>query len=214
MPEQTGDHQRRRQLSPRARLLLATGAILVLVPSLGLVSSIAYIKARRAGLVSPWRAMGSPPGNAVEILTGDNGVVYVRTATGSVYGCEHSGWRVAEDCWHPAHEPLSIQRRAKIDTWVFEGQVRPPPGAVVDALDVTLWYGDAAFETRYRLLEDGTVWKWQYDVFPFWGLGAMLIGSIGGLVLGIVIVAVLWVRAGLRSMRQRRMRAGSPHQSV
>jgi len=184
-------------------LLLAPLGILVLLPSLGLVTSFAYFMARQAGLVSRWRSMGSPPGTAVDVLSGDSSVVYVQTASGDIYECQHSGSRIAKDCWHTAREPLSIDSHAKIGTNVYEGQVRPPPGPVADALEVTVWYGDAAFETRYALLEDGTLWKWQYDEGAYWTLGIILLGPAAGLVLGILLVISLWVLAGLQRRRHR-----------
>jgi hypothetical protein len=153
--------------------------------------------------------MGSPPGSAVDVLSGDRSVVYVKTASGSIYACEHHGARIDKDCWHLTNEPLTIDSHAKIGTYVFEGQVKSPPGPVVDTLDVTVWRGEDAFETRYALLEDGTVWKWQYDVGAYWTLGILLLGPAAGLVLGALLAVALLVREGLR--RRRGRSAGNAH---
>jgi hypothetical protein len=148
--------------------------------------------------------MGAPPGTGVAVVSGDRLIVYVQTASGSIYECEHSGSRIPKDCWHTAREPLSIDKHAKTGTTVFEGQVKPPPGPVVDTLEVTVWYGDSAFETRYALLEDGTLWKWQYDEGAVWTLGIIMLGPAAGLALSIFLVIALWVRERLRRRRQRR----------
>jgi hypothetical protein len=204
MTEHKEDISQPSRLSPRARLLLATGAILVLLPCLGLMGAGAYIRARRAGAFSRWRSLGQPPGTGVDIVTGDADVVYVRTATGLVYRCDHGETRAAEDCWDYAQEPLTVHSKARLGTSVYQGELEPPPGTVVDTLHVTIWYAEDAFETRYVLLEEGTVWMWQYDVGAYWTLSILLIGPAVGAAIGIVAVIVLWARAGLRSRRRRR----------
>jgi hypothetical protein len=197
------DHGRKTsRLSPRARLLLATGAILVLLPCLGLTGGAAYIWARQTGAFSRWRSLGQPPGTGVDIVTGDHDVVYVRTATGSIFGCEHRETRAPDDCWEDAQEPLSVDSEARFDTRLYEREVEPPPGTVVDTLYVTFWYAEDAFEIRYVLLEDGTVWKWEYDVGSYLNLAILLLGLAVGGAIGVVAVVVLWVRAGLRSRRR------------
>jgi len=71
---------------------------------------------------------------------------------------------------------------------------------VVDELDVTLWYADSAFETRYVLLEDGTVWKWEYDKGSG-SLFACILGPLVGAAAGLLVAAALWIFVGRRGFQ-------------
>ena len=203
MTEQEQDNGRAKRRLSWARLLLATGAILVLLPCLGLVGSATYLKSWRAGSQSRWRSLGAPPDGGAEIVTGDRDVVYVRTATGSIYGCEHRSSSAPGNCWIEAEGPLSVDPEARFDRRLYKGEVEPPTGTVVDTLDVTVWYAEDAFETLYFLLEDGTVWKWDYDVGSYWTLVILFLGPLAGAAAGIAIAVVLWGVAGLRGLRRR-----------
>lgn len=196
------NHQPKGRLS-RARFLLVTGVILVLLPCLGLAGSAGYLKARQAGALARWRPLGAPPDGGVDIATGDIGTVYVHTAAGSIYGCRHRGARGADDCWYEAQEPLSVDREARFDKRLYQRKVEPPPGRVVDTLEVALWQAEDAFETRYALLEDGTVWKWEYDVGGYLSLFIIILGPLAGVGLGIAVVVIFWAGVGLPSLRQR-----------
>ena len=198
MAADPGRNQPRRRPRRRAWLLYATYVILIVLPCLGLASSFVYLGAWRGGLLSRWRPLGTPPDGGVEFVTGDRGVIYVRSAAGTVYGCKHSGWKVAEACWHEAEEPVEVDRRATFDRRSYPQDVEPPAGTVVDALEVTLWRGGEAFETRYVILDDSTVWKWEYDQGAGRSLMILVPGSIVGGTLGVVVLAVLWIRARRR----------------
>ena len=97
---------------------------------------------------------------------------------------------------------------------MFDGEVRPPSGAAADTLDVTVRYADASFETRYILLKDGTMWKWEHDGSAYGTLVVIVLGPVAGLALGVVVVVVLWARAGLRSQQRRIERGKSPDAAV
>ncbi len=201
------DKQPSRRVSVPARLLLATAALCILLPCLGLLGSGAYLRARQTGTFSRWQSLGAPLDRAVDIVTGDPDVVYVRTATGTIYGCVHAEAYEPVNCWIEAQEPLLIDPEARFDQRLYAGEVKPPAGTVVDTLYVTVWYAEDAYETHYALLEDGTVWKWEYDVGGYWSLLILVLGPLAGLAAGIAGSVVLWVSVGLRSSRQRRNQA-------
>jgi len=201
MTEYKKDNHQPKRLLPWVRLLLATGVILTLLPCLGLVGNVAYFRYQKAGAFSHWQSLGAPPYSGVDIVTGDIGVVYVRTAAGNIYGCMHKRKRVADNCWYEAQEPLSVDRKATFDNRLYQNEVEPPPGSVADMLDVTVWHAEDAFETRYILLEDGTVWKWEYDMGAYFSLFILILGPLAGLALGIMVVVILWASVGLRSLR-------------
>ena len=201
------DHRHKRPI-PWSCLILVTGMVLITLPCLGLMGSLAYLKFRQAGVLSRWQSLGTPPDGGVEIVTGDTGVVYVRTDKGEIYGCEHLDRDKADDCWHIAQKPLSVDSRARFDERLYQGEVEPPPGTVVDSLEVTVWFAEDAFETRYILLEDGIVWKWEYDAGAYFSIFVILVGPAAGLITGIVVVVILWVSAALlnRSAGEGRVR--------
>ena len=149
--------------------------------------------------------MGMPPSGGMEIVTADIYVVYVRTNAGTVFGCsDHRGRKLSDAYWSEAQEPFQVDRRTTFGSKLFKGERKEPPGTVEDALDVAIYMGEDAFETRYVLLKDGTVWKWEYDTGAIWNLGILLLGPAAGVVLGIVAVVVMWARAGLRSLSRSR----------
>ena len=195
--------QESRRRFPWARLLIASAALLVLLPCLGLACSLAYSTLRQAGDLSRWQSLGGPPEGGAEIVAGDPGVVYVRSKAGQVYGCEPPQ-AVAGGCWREAREPYQVDPKAVYDSPVYQGEVEPPPGNVVDRLDVTIWQAEDAFEARYALLEDGTVWKWEYDVGAYFSLGLLLLGPAAGLAIAILAAVALWLGVGLGRSTTRR----------
>jgi len=204
MSELGKDNLRRQRLSPRARLLLVTGAVLTMLPCLGLGGSTAFLFARRTGLLLHWRSLGAPPSTGIDIVTGDTAVVYVLGADGAYYGCQHGGTRADRDCWFEAAEPYAIDHRTILDQRFYDEDVQPPSGIVMDTLEVTVRYAEDIFESRYALLSDGTIWLWEYDVGAYHTITVLVLGLVGGTALGILIAIVLWGRAGLRRKRGRR----------
>ncbi len=189
MAEESKDTHPPTHLSSRERLWLATGMILVLFPCLAMLGTLTYLRARRAGTFSHWRSLGAVPGHGVEIVTGDNDVVYVRTAAEGIYSCAHRTPAVAGECWQKAQEPLSIDSDARFDQGLFEGDPRPPPGTLADSLRVMVRFGEDALETRYVLLGDGTVWTWDFGTDGYWTLFVIVLGLAGSLslVIGLII---------------------------
>jgi hypothetical protein len=183
---------------------LATLLLLALLPCLGLLGAGVYLKMRQAGAFSSWRSLGAPPSAAVELVTGDPDVIYVRTGSGDVYECRHRGTDVARDCWEKAQEPFSVDPDVRFEQRVYGGEVQPPAGSVLDRLYTSRWYAEDAFETRYVLLDDGSVWKWEYDVGGNWSLLILVAGLLAGLGLAAAAAAVIWVPVLLRSLPRKR----------
>ncbi|MFQ5580653.1 MAG: hypothetical protein ACE5FZ_08570 [Nitrospiria bacterium] len=117
---------------------------------------------------------------------------------------------MADDCWYETQEPLSVDQKARFDKSLYQREVEPPVGTVVDTLEVTVWQAEDAFEVRYILLEDGTVWKWEYDVGSYLSLFIIILGPIAGVALGIVVVVILWTGVGLRRLQHRIKEKESP----
>jgi len=186
---------------PWTLLLLATGLILISFTCLGLVGGGVYYLAKTTGALQRWQALGTPPDKAVGFVTGDISVIFVSTAAGDIYGCKHEKTGDAS-CWHAAQEPLRVDPETQFDNPIPRSEFKPPRGAIADELVATIWYADAVFETRYVLLEDGTVWKWENER-GLGGILACILGPIAGAILGIVTTIVLWGYMGLRRTLQR-----------
>jgi hypothetical protein len=183
---------------------LLTAVILLLLPCLGLGGSVVYLRLWRAGTLSRWRRLEPLPARGVEFVAGTTTTVYVRADDGRLYGCRHRGGiEVPRDCWSEAQEPLKLDLDRRSDQLVYTGEVKPPRGTVVDTLEVSEWYAESMSEARYALLQDGTVYKWEYDTGMYGSLIKLALGLGIGLVLGIVAVVILWVGRGLRGRRGR-----------
>jgi len=173
------------------------------MPCLGLLGGGIYLRMRQAGAFSHWRSLGAPPDVAVKLVTGDTDVVYVRTVRDDVYECRHRGTAAARDCWQRAQEPVTVDPEVHFDQPVYEAEVQPPAGKVVDRLYTARWYAEDAFETRYVLLDDGSVWKWEYDVGGNWSLLIFVVGLLSGVALAVGTAAVIWAPVVLRSLRRQ-----------
>jgi len=192
--------------SSRARLVLASLALLVLCPCLGLLASGGYLWARGQAAFSRWQSLGAPPEHAADILAGDTSVVYVAAGAGKVYACAHHGKKPPAYGWSEAAYPLEVDPEIKTDQRLFDKDPKPPPGVVVDSLIVTRWFAEAAEETRYLLMQDGSVWMWRYDVGSYLALFMWIAGPLAGLALGVLAVIALWLRAGVRAHNLQRSR--------
>jgi len=177
-----------------ARLLLATLALLILLPCLGVLGGAGFLGLRQSGAFSRWRSLGAPPGGGAEIITGDLEVVYVRAHNGAAYSCAYGEKPAPADCWRPAVEPFRVDPEATFGERVLEKDVPPPAGTVSDTLEVTAWYAEDAFEARFALLDDGTLWVWRYDVGSYLYLFILVVGLVVGGLVGVVGVVLLWAR--------------------
>ena len=176
--------------------------ILICSPCLGLGGALAYQSSSLAASFNRWRALGAPPAPADGFVAADPTVVYVATAGEQVYACRPT--RAAADgaCWQPATAPFAIDEDADFEHSVYSGEVPPPPGETLDVVFVSIFYADAAFEARYALLADGTVWVWEYDTSSNMALLVLLAGPVVGLALGVIVIVILLIvnaRSGRRA---------------
>lgn len=193
--------------TPAARAPSRTSALAVLVflllicsPCLGLGGGLAYLRLEGQGALARWRPLAALPETAVAFVTADPNRVYVSTVSGQVYVCRHNAPTDGQ-CWLLAEEPYTIASESDFEHSVFTGQVPPPPGDLIDTVYVSIFYGDAAFEARYALLADGSVWVWEYSASSNMALLVLLAGPVIGLVLGVLVALALLVIAAVRRRR-------------
>lgn len=175
---------------------------LVGLPFLGGVGSVLYLRAQDSGALTRWRRLARPPEAAAEIAGGDLETVYVLSAAGQLYGCGHRRTDDALECWTPVAALPDLDEDLLLDAPVFEAQT-PPPGPARDSLTVSVQYADAAYETRYALLEDGTVWKAELGSGAYLSLAQLCLGPVLGLIIGIVVVVVAALVWGGRALRRK-----------
>jgi hypothetical protein len=181
--------------SPSSTSALAVVVFLILIcsPCLGLGGGLVYQRSLGQGQFAFWRSLAAPPEAAVAFVTADPNRVYVTTVSDQVYVCEHNGAAADRDCWLLAEEPYTIDNETDFEHSVFSGQVPPPPGETTDVVYVSIFFADAAFEARYALLADGTVWVWEYGASSNQSLLVLLAGPVVGLALGGLLVTALLV---------------------
>jgi hypothetical protein len=187
----TADNVSRPAPARSSVLALVVLVILLCSPCLGLGGGLAYVNAAAQGRFARWRTLGAPPTGAVALITADPNLVYVETASGGFFACAHNGRAAGAGCWAPAEPPFAIAPEADFERAVFSGDVPPPPGNLVDQLPVSLIFADTASEARYAVLDDGSVWVWEYSAGGYDSLIALLLGPVVGLGAGLLIIGVL-----------------------
>lgn len=161
--------------------------ILLMTPVLGVLIAIALlfliIAIQEYGR---WQTWEIPPGVTGLVTAGDGSVV-VTTADGTLY----EGWcgslNPDDDCWREIDAPP--------EEVVFpcNGQeLAPPPARTTDTITTCVSYEYSRTLTRYALLEDGTLRRWQV---VYSSLGSLVLGYrlvLGALVAGLVVgIAIL-----------------------
>ncbi len=143
----------------------------------------------------PWVSWGSPPVKAVRILGTYQKNLCVEAKDRTRYVKQDCS-APSPECWRkielwrrvvpPEDTPKNVQFRAPA-----------PPGKVVDSVEIQ----SIPFQTNYAVLEDGSVWVWDYQL-PYHddpgvgaiGVGLLFCGGAAGLVIGLSISFVLAVR--------------------
>jgi len=184
------------------KLIMVSLLILIFFMFMGLVGGSLFFLAENQGLLSRWQELGATPEKSVEIVTGDINSLYVRTNSGSIYGCRHEEKDVSQSCWFKASLPLDVDPETVFDSPLYDGAPEPPNNSIIDDLDATIWYADAAFETRYALDTDGVVWKWEYDRGWLDNLVCFL-GPLAGATVGLLLLIVFWAYIGIRHLARR-----------
>lgn len=133
------------------------------------------------------------------IVDADLDTVCVRGQDGSLFECDHTGPTRDNTCWKEVDQPREKDPYVEHRN-TYQGDIPSPPGPVKDALDVSRQFAERASHARYALLEDGSVWLWDYHADANTSLLLLAGPPIIGLALAIGIVLVIWLVAGLRAL--------------
>ncbi len=185
------------------RRLFFSLLLLIGLPLLGVRGGFALLDAWRDADAGSWRALGRPAEMPTAIVDATMYVVYVRGQDGSLFVCDHRGQTRDNACWQEV-EQVGERDYDVEHANTYRGEIPAPPGTVVETLDLSRHFAERASHARYALLEDGSVWLWDYHADANWSLVLLACGPVLGLGLGVVIVALWWGAAGLRALLRRR----------
>ena len=183
--------------------LITSIVLLVGLPFLGLDGGFALLRSCQRADAAAWESLGQPPEVPVEIVDAGLSKVYVRARDGSLFECNHSQAPHDDRCWTEVNvvgklDPGLDQRNT------YAGEIPPAPGRVVQSIDLSWHRGERSRHRRYALLEDGSVWLWDYNADANTGLLTLMAGPVCGLGLAVVIVLLIWLVAGARALLRRR----------
>ena len=132
-----------------------------------------------------WEQFATPPGDIVRLVAGDIDHVVVETDRGATYAIQ---CRTNKEyaCLEEVDSPKDVyQFNCNLEDFP------EPKGQVRDRLLACEGY-EYIIQAQYVLRDDGTLWRWKIEIYPYGQLARiiqiMALSLIGGLVAGIVIV--------------------------
>ena len=182
--------------------LIVSVALLFGLPLLGLNGGFALLRSCQRADAAEWESLGQPPEPPVEIVDAGLSKVYVRVDGGSLFECDHIRAPYDDRCWNEVIEVGALDPGLEYRN-TFAGEIPAPPGPVVQSLDLSWHRAERAKHRRYALLEDGSVWLWDYNADANTGLLTLMGGPVCGLGLAIVVVILIWLAAGVRALLRR-----------
>jgi len=178
-------------------LLLIVGLVLA-----GSLIGGKLVSSRPIDHPSRWKQIGPVPEGAREIVEASYESVTVRAPSGKYYAYRQH--EAAEDGthWHRIDTPPSPTDDYHYDTDPFEETITPP-GEVIAQFDVTYRpIPESTTHTRWVILDDGILWRWQHVNDMYSTLMKLLIGPICGLGLAVVVI----VAAGIMTWASHKRR--------
>jgi hypothetical protein len=141
------------------------------------------------GSFNVWKPLGRPPGKATAIVDGYGSTVVIKTEDGKLYRSSSTGW---VEIAPPLEKSIG---------WQFDCSGLPepptPPGKVIAVEKGTTYCLEDRNQYYYILLEDNTIWMWNYSISM---LGAAfilriypLLGLFTGFLIGVAITIALWM---------------------
>jgi hypothetical protein len=164
-----------------AAVILTMAAVLGVLLGIGGLVLVTAIEQR-----GRWQQWEIPPGEEVrELVTASEDYVVVATADGTLYEVACGAQAPDAFCWteiDAAPEELVLPCEGE--------QLAPPPAGTAEQIATCLRY-EFFILTQYALLEDGTLWRWQVEIYPLGQVVRGLWMVLGGLALGIVVGIII-----------------------
>ncbi len=145
-----------------------------------------------------WKSLGYPTEEVVsDIIGADETTVFVQTQSGKIYRC----------CWLQASEFTQVPSY-NLEYNDFPFEISRPPGEATDGIEVVHNYVEGVFTQKYILVQDGSVWLWEYAWDPYTALDRYarfaLIGSLIGFISGIAIAVLTHLRPVVKTTNDPR----------
>ncbi|MBN1429212.1 MAG: hypothetical protein JXB07_12630 [Anaerolineae bacterium] len=180
-----------RQWMARLAKSLAVGGIVILITILGFVIG-SFVGLSDLMTTEPklpdWEPLNNPP-EAVAHLVGvddDTQTLYVQSTSGHYYAC----------CWQLVEQPPQLDESPGQCSL---SEMPSPPGKVLENMTHAECGGEWFVQYSYVLLSDGSVWEWQLTPNAYEGIGVLsrglfysICGTLSGLGIGILLVALPW----------------------
>ena len=133
-----------------------------------------------------WEQLESPPGDILRIVTVEQYFAIVETSDNLLYKVYCRAENTNDVCWKVVEEPIDIPDRS------CEDDVFPqPPDRVQDQAAFCVQHEYLIF-TEYFLLEDGSLWRWEYAVNPLGQVVQLvrfvIVSTIAGAIVGVALV--------------------------
>ena len=133
-----------------------------------------------------WEQLESPPGDIQRIVSAEEDYVIVETSDNSLYKVYCQPEDADEICWEEIEGPIEVW------DWPCESDLFPqPPNGVRDQVKYCIEYEYLVY-SQYFLLEDGSLWRWQYAVNPFGQIIQFVrmvsVSTILGGIMGVILI--------------------------
>lgn len=170
------------QLSNVLKALAILLATVLIALAIGIVVFFVLAFVERKGR---WEQLATPPGDIVRLVAGDIDHIVVETDRGATYAIQ---------CRTNKEYPCLEEVDSPEDVYQFTCDLEDfpePKGQVRDRL-LTCFEYEYMIRTQYVLRDDGTLWRWRIEIYPYGQVARfiliMALSLIVGLVAGIVIL--------------------------
>ena len=141
-----------------------------------------------------WVNLGIPPSGAKVVHIGQHGGFLIEGNNGVFYYCQWVGnnsscrWQIQT----ASEADLGINDSDHLE-WT---DIPSPPGDVISEAAYAFSGGEVVLQSNYAVLDDGSVWLWEYSVSGMdqlgRGLSIIALGLISGLIIGVTVSIMLW----------------------
>lgn len=140
--------------------------LLVLVGAAALGALVGFFVGSQT---TPGFSLGAPPEPVAQIASANTFDITVQTTGNHYYRCAAEAFSQGAGCWQTTGAPGEKTRDILNQPQIDDAKFAPPPGKIREHWTVTFYDSIGGFitESRYALLEDGTVWVWQADTSQF-----------------------------------------------
>jgi len=133
-----------------------------------------------------WEQLESPPGDILRIVAAEQYSAIVETGDNLLYEVYCRVENADDVCWEEVEDPIDVPN------WSCDDDVFPqPPDQVRDQATFCFQHEYLVF-TRYFLLKDGSLWRWEYAVYPLGQVVQLvrivIVSTIAGAIVGVVLV--------------------------